>query len=238
MSCFIFFINLNLLKPLLIIDFFSMIIVYIFIKFSNLYIITGLETNLNLFKLPKCFYNVYILFSMFVKKNYKQNSTQTTCTRQCSLFQENVANKSLYDHSEESVDYCHIYDEARDALTQDGVYHHLNEEEQKQDDSNFDHASAAVGHVTDLNEYSVISDIKTDETVSPTEENDEYFVLEQSFSKDGLQLKSQFYQWIVVYPLVLYRYTLSELSVLLFKLFILVSYRDSLFQSKVLIPDV
>lgn len=104
--------------------------------------------------------------------------------------QENVANKSPYDHSEESVNYCHIYDEARDALTQDGVYHHLNEEEQKQDDSNFDHASAAVGHVTDLNEYSVISDIKTDETVSPTEENDEYFVLEQSFSKDGLQLKS------------------------------------------------
>lgn len=68
MSCFIFFINLNLLKPLLIIDFFSVIIVYIFIKFSNLYIITVLETNLNLFKLPKCFYNVYILFSMFVKK--------------------------------------------------------------------------------------------------------------------------------------------------------------------------
>nr|XP_034305335.1 uncharacterized protein LOC105331954 isoform X2 [Crassostrea gigas] len=99
--------------------------------------------------------------------------------------QENVANKSPYDHSEESVDYCHIYDETRDALTQDDVYHHLNEEEQKQDDSNCDHASAAVGHVTDLNEYSVISDIKTDETMSPTEENDEYFVLEQSFSKDG-----------------------------------------------------
>lgn len=68
MSCFNFFINLNSLKPLLIIGFFSVIIVYIFIKFSNLYIITGLETNFNLFKLPKCFYNVYILFSMFVKK--------------------------------------------------------------------------------------------------------------------------------------------------------------------------
>lgn len=100
--------------------------------------------------------------------------------------QENVANKSRPDHSEEAVDYSHIYDETRNALTQDDIYHHLNEEkEQKQDDNNYDHASAAVDHVTNLNEYSAISDFNNDKTVSPTEEKDEYFVLEQSFSKDG-----------------------------------------------------
>lgn len=121
---------------------------------------------------------------MFVKTIKKKNSNQTT--RQCSLFQENAANKSPYDHSEEAVDYSHIYDETRDALTQDDVYHHLNEEEeQKQDDNNYDHASAAVDHVTNLNEYSAISDFNNDKTVSPIEEKDEYFVLEQSFSKDS-----------------------------------------------------
>lgn len=100
--------------------------------------------------------------------------------------QENVANKSRPDHSEEAVDYSHIYDETRNALTQDDIYHHLNEEkEQKQDDNNYNHASAAVDHVTNLNEYSAISDFNNDKTVSPTEEKDEYFVLEQSFSKDG-----------------------------------------------------
>ncbi|XP_052680418.1 uncharacterized protein LOC128161232 [Crassostrea angulata] len=121
----------------------------------------------------------------FKNHQYDTNGVDDNTTPLRETKQENAANKSPHDHSEEAVDYSHIYDETRDVLTQDDVYHHLNEEEQKKDDNNYDHASAAVGHVTNLSEYSLISDFKNDRTVSLTEEQDEYFVIEQSFSKDG-----------------------------------------------------
>lgn len=122
----------------------------------------------------------------FENHQYDTNGVNDNATPLRETKQENAANKSPHDHSKEAVEYSHIYDETRDALAQDDVYHHLNEEkDQKQDDNNYDHASAAVGHVTNLSEYSLISDFKNDKTVSLTEEQDEYFIIEQSFSTNG-----------------------------------------------------
>nr|XP_034307908.1 uncharacterized protein LOC105340959 isoform X1 [Crassostrea gigas] len=122
----------------------------------------------------------------FENHQYDTNGVDDNATPLIETKQENAANKSPHDHSKEAVEYSHIYDETRDALAQDDVYHHLNEEkDQKQDDNNYDHASAAVGHVTNLSEYSLISDFKNDKTVSLTEEQDEYFIIEQSFSTNG-----------------------------------------------------
>lgn len=98
----------------------------------------------------------------FENHQYDTKGVDDNATPLRETKQENVATKSPDDHSEETVDYSHIHDETRIALTQDDVYHHLNEEEeekeQKQIDNNYDHANAAVGHVTNLNEYSLISD--------------------------------------------------------------------------------
>ncbi|XP_065938814.1 uncharacterized protein [Magallana gigas] len=122
----------------------------------------------------------------FENHHYDAKGIDDNATPLKETKQENAANKSPHDHSKEAVEYSHIYDETRDALAQDDVYHHLNEEkDQKQDDNNYDHASAAVGHVTNLSEYSLISDFKNDKTVSLTEEQDEYFIIEQSFSTNG-----------------------------------------------------
>ncbi|XP_065938817.1 uncharacterized protein [Magallana gigas] len=68
----------------------------------------------------------------FENHQYDTKGVDDNATPLRETKQENVATKSPDDHSEETVDYSHIHDETRIALTQDDVYHHLNEEEEEE----------------------------------------------------------------------------------------------------------
>lgn len=73
--------------------------------------------------------------------------------------------------SKETPEYSH----PKRQQTHDDVYNHLNEQDDRVDDDTYDHATAAIGHDRDLNNYSSVGDVEKTFAVS-----DDYSTLDKN----------------------------------------------------------
>nr|XP_022301262.1 uncharacterized protein LOC111109445 isoform X2 [Crassostrea virginica] len=90
----------------------------------------------------------------------------------CTNVQQKAISSSTYNNSKEIPEYSN---HSGNAKKQDDVYNHLNEKDDSVDDDTYDHASAAIKHERDSNDYSSVDDIEKKTAVS-----DNYFTLEKN----------------------------------------------------------
>nr|XP_022296134.1 uncharacterized protein LOC111105927 [Crassostrea virginica] len=90
----------------------------------------------------------------------------------CPNVQQKAISSSKHNNSKEIPEYSN---HSGNAKKQDDVYNHLNEKDDSVDDDTYDHASAAIEHEGDANDYSSVDDIEKKTAVS-----DNYFTLEKN----------------------------------------------------------
>ena len=87
------------------------------------------------------------------------------------ILQQKASSSSTYNSSKEIPEYSNHLGNAKKR----DVYNHLNEKDDSVDDDTYDHASAAIEHERDSNDYSSVDDIEKKTAVS-----DNYFTLEKN----------------------------------------------------------
>lgn len=113
-----------------------------------------------------------------------KNKNKISCIVSIIYFylQKEVLNVSPLTRPQELPEYSNTSEKESAMTTMDGVYNHLNEKGETQDEDTYDHACAAAtrSHLKDLDDYSNIHNMDDGTTMSGGTENDDYSTLEHN----------------------------------------------------------